>query len=84
MAVDEVTTPPEEPAALSTKSNPDNNTTTPPIDSCALSETSQEENGGNISTIANIPVDVVPQTPKIQIWRNSAGEYPTTKETRKS
>ena len=84
MADDVVTNPPEAPAALSAKVPPDNNTTNPPVDSCALSEISQEENTSTTSTIANIPVDMVSQTPKIQIWRNSAGEYPTTKETRKS
>ena len=69
MAVNEVTAPPEALVALSTEVPPDNNTTTPPVDSCALSATFQEENGGTTSTIANIPVDVVPQTPKNQIRR---------------
>ena len=57
MAVDDVTAPPEALAALSTEVTPD------------ISAMSQEENGGTTSTIANIPVDVVPQTPKNQIRR---------------
>ena len=69
MSVYEVNTPTESPAALLTGVIKNNNTTNPPVNSCALSETSQEENGGTTSTIANIPVDVVFQTPKINIGR---------------
>ena len=69
MSVDEVNAPPEAPAALLTEVNPDNNTTKAPVDSCVISATSNEENGGTTSTIANIPVDVVFQTPKINIGR---------------
>ena len=67
MSVDEVNSPPEAPASLSTKVPPDNNNTNPPVNSCALSAVSQEEIGGTTSTIYSIPVHVVPQTPKIQI-----------------
>ena len=43
----------------------------PPINSFEISATSQEENGVTTSTIFNIPVNVVPQTPKYQIWSKS-------------
>ena len=64
MAVDEANAPPEAPEALSTEVHQDNNTTNPPIEYCALYATPQEENGYITVTIANIPVDVVPQTPR--------------------
>ena len=69
MEVDELTAPSETPSALPTDVLPDKSTTKTPVDYCALSATSQEENGDTTSTISNIPVDVVLQTPKTQIWR---------------